>query len=415
MKKFIERNRYRFLLLVTVVGPGLITAFADNDAGGIATYSVSAAKFGYGMLATLIPITVVLAVTQEIGARIAVVTGKGLGDLIRERYGIKVSIFIFALAFTVNFAVVLQDSSGLKSALGLFNLDYRIFTPLLLMFLFIFIVKASYSKIERFFLLLIVFYLTYVFSAFLAKPNWTLAIRSLVSLPEKVDFKYLYTSIAVLGTTITIWGQFFINSYVKDKRLTVHKLRYEQFEVYVGAFLTDFITFFVMIAVIATLYVNKTPILGAAEAAMAIKPFAGQLASVFFGIGLLAAGLIGCAIVPLATAYAFAEFFGYEGSLDSSFKKSRLFYTIFLIQIVLALFVVLQPSFSLFQITLFASFLNGIALPIIFYFLYKLSNDTELMGKYKNSRWQNILLVGSGIVISIASVVGLLGEILHLG
>lgn len=414
LQRIFNRIKNKWILFFIVIGPGLITAFADNDAGGVATYSVAASKFGYGILTTLIPITVVLAVSQEIGARIAVITGKGLGELIREKYGIRISLLIFSLAFVVNFGVILQDLSGLKDALGLFHLDYRIFLPIILIFLFIFIVKASFAKIEKFFLFLILFYLTYLFSAIMAKPDWKLAFQSIVIPPRKLSFDYLYTSIAVLGTTVTIWGQFFINSYIKDKRLTAYKLKYEQLEVYVASILSDVSTWFIMLAVIGTLYVNRIQITGAAEAALAIKPFAGDMASILFGVGLLIAGFLGCAIVPLSTAYAFSEFFGYEGTLDSDFKKSNLFYKFFLAQILLGLIFVLQPGFSLFKMTLYADFLNGIALPVIFYFLYKLANNEELMGQYRNSRLQNILLVGSGAVISIASVIGLIGKFFNL-
>lgn len=411
---FFHRYKRRFLLLIAVIGPGLITAFADNDAGGIATYSVAASRFGYAMLTIMIPITIVLAVTQEIGARMAVVTGKGLGDLIRERFGIKISIFVFLVVFVVNFGVVLQDTSGLKSALGLFGLNEMLFTPFLLFLLFIFIVKSNFSKIEKFFLFLIFFYLTYLCSAILAQPDWGQAMKSVVTPPRELSIEYLVTSVAVLGTTVTIWGQFFINSYVKDKKLPVSKLKYEQLEIYVSSILSNVSTWFIMLAVIATVYVNNIPIQGAAEAALAIEPFAGSLARSLFGVGLLVAGLLGCAIVPLSTAYAFAEFFGYEGSLDSNFKKSRLFYGFFIFQIVIALIIVLQPGFSLFQFTLYADFLNGLALPVIFFFLYRLANDNDLMGKYKNSKTQNILLVGSGVVITIAAIVGLVGRILNL-
>lgn len=414
MIEFLHRNKRRFLLLIAVIGPGLITAFADNDAGGIATYSVAAARFGYGMLTIMIPITIVLAVTQEIGARMAVVTGKGLGDLIRERFGIKISILVFIVVFVVNFGVVLQDTSGLKSALGLFGLNEVVFTPIFLLLLFLFIVKSNFSKIEKFFLFLIFFYLTYLFSALLAGPNWKQAMQSVVTPPKELSIEYLVTSVAVLGTTVTIWGQFFINSYVKDKKLPVSKLKYEQLEIYVSSILSNISTWFIMLAVIATIYINGIAIQGAADAALAIEPFAGSLAKILFGVGLLVAGLLGCAIVPLSTAYAFSEFFGYEGSLDSNFKKSRLFYGFFIFQIILALLFVLQPNFSLFQFTLYADFLNGLAVPVIFFFLFRLSNDTELMGKHKNTRVQNILLVGSGMVITIAAIVGLIGKILNL-
>lgn len=410
---FISKNIRKLLLFLAVLGPGIITAFADNDAAGVATYSVAASKFGYSMLTILIPITIVLAITQEIGARLAIITGKGLGDLIRERFGIRVSIFIFILAFFVNLIVIIQDISGVRAALSLFKLNYQFFLPFIFAFLFLFIIKSSYKIIERFFLLLIFFYGTYFFSAILAKPDWGLAIKSLFIPQGKISFEYLYTSIAVLGTTVTLWGQFFINSSIKDKKITAPKLKYEQFEVYIGAFLTDLFTLFMMVAVIATLFKNGIVIHGAAEAALAIKPFAGELAGILFGYGLLIAGIIGCLIVPLSTAYAFAEFFGYEGSLDTDFKKSRLFYSLFLFQIILGVIIVMFPQVSLFKITLIANFMNGLILPVLFYFLYRFANDKELLGQHTNSKLQNILLVGSAVAITIGGLVGTFGSLFN--
>lgn len=395
---------------MAVIGPGLITAFADNDAGGVATYSVSASKFGYNMLTTLIPITIVLLITQEIGSRLAIVTGKGLGDLIRERFGIKISLLVFGLLFFVNFGVIIQDIGGLKEALLLFHLNPYVFLPFVILILFLFIVKASYTKIERFFLFLILFYFAYLFSAVLAKPDWGLVAKALIVPVGKPSFAYFYTAIAVLGTTVTAWGQFFINSYVKDKKLTPEKLKYNRWEIYTGAILTDVFSLFIMVAVIATVYVHGIQINGATEAALAIKPFAGEIAGLLFGGGLLIAGFIGAAIVPLATAYAFSEFFGFEGSLDINFNKSKLFYGFFLFQIVLGTIAVMFPQISLFQITLYADFLNGAFLPIIFLFLYRFANSEELMGKYKNSRMQNILLISSGVIITFAALIGAFGQ-----
>lgn len=227
MKNF----KKKLFLILAVVGPGIITAFADNDAGGVATYSVAASKFGYSMLTTLIPITIVLMITQEIGSRIAVVTGKGLADLIRERYGIRITLLVFGLLFFVNFGVVLQDIGGLKAAAELFKMNVFFFLPLCVFLLFIIITNASYSKIEKLFLFLILIYLAYFVSAVLAKPDWGLVVKSLAVPHGKIGFDYLYTSIAVLGTTVTAWGQFFINSYVKDKKLTSDKLKYNQLEI----------------------------------------------------------------------------------------------------------------------------------------------------------------------------------------
>lgn len=405
------RLKRNLLILLAVVGPGIITAFADNDAGGVATYSVAASKFGYSMLTTLIPITFVLMITQEIGSRIAVVTGKGLADLIRERFGIKISLLIFSMLFFVNMGVVIQDVSGLKDGLQLFNLNINIFLPLLILFLFFFIAKSSYAQVEKFFLVLIFFYLAYLGSAILAKPDWVMVSKSLIVPSGKLSFNYFFTAIAVLGTTVTAWGQFFINSYVKDKKLTPDKLHFNRFEIYVGAILTDLFSLFMMVAVIATIYTHGGTITGAASAAISIRPFAGALASILFGLGLIVAGFIGAAIVPLATAYALAEFFGYEGSLDVDFNKSRLFYIFFILQILLGLIVVLLPQVNLFSITLYADYLNGIFLPVIFFFLYKFANNEELMGHYKNNKLQNFLLVTSGVVITFASLIGGFGQL----
>lgn len=402
----------RLLILLAVVGPGLITAFADNDAGGVATYSVAAAKFGYSILTILIPITIVLAITQEIGARIAIVSEKGLGDLIRERFGVRTAVIIFLLLSFVNFGVILQDFGGLKSAFQLFGINTTIFLPLSGLLLFLFIVKASYKKVQQLFLVLIFFYLTYLASAILAKPDWALAARSLVMPTGKISFSYLFTAIAVLGTTVTAWGQFFINSFVKDKKIPLERLRYAQWEIYIGAILTDVFSLFMIVAVAATIFQHAIPINDAAQAALAIKPLAGEFAATLFGVGLMIAGFLGAAIVPLATAYAFSEFFGFEGSLDEQFNKSKLFYLLFLIQITAGLLVTMLPNVSLFRITLVADFANGAMLPVIFFFLYSFANNRTIMGRYQNSKLQNILLVGSGIIISIASLLGIAGEVM---
>jgi NRAMP (natural resistance-associated macrophage protein)-like metal ion transporter len=285
MKQFLKRAKIKILIIMAVVGPGIITAFADNDAGGVATYSVAASKFGYSMLATIIPITVVLIITQEIGSRLAIVTGKGLGDLIREKFGIRVSVLIFSLLFFVNFGVIIQNIGGLKDGLSLFNLNLWIFLPVVIAFLFFFITKASYAKVEKFFLFLIVFYVAYFISAVLAKPDWGLVAKSVIVPQSKISFDYLYTSIAVLGTTVTAWGQFFINSYVKDKKLTIDRIKYNRAEIFAGAFLTNLFSLFMMVAVAATVFANDLKIEGAADAAVAIKPFAGELAGVLFGGG----------------------------------------------------------------------------------------------------------------------------------
>lgn len=412
MKKLFK---VKFLLyLMAVMGPGLVTAFADNDAGGVATYSVAAAKYGYQILITLIPITVVLFITQEIGARIALASGKGLADLVRERYGIITSMFMLTMVFCVNFGVILQDMSGLKSALQLFGLDYRIYLPLLLIFLFLFLVKSSYKKTERLFLVLILFYLSYLFSAVLVKPDWGHVFRSIIIPQGKLSFDLIYTSVAVLGTTVTAWGQFVIASSIKDKKLTASDMKVSQFEVVAASIISNIFTMFIMVAVAATIFTHGLNIGDAAEASAAIRPLAGDLAGVLFGVGLLVAGFLGCAIVPLSTAYMYSELFGYEGSLDQGFSKSKFFYGFFIFQIVLAAIFVMQPSFSLFSFTLYADFMNGLILPVLFVYLYRFANNEEIMGKYRNSKIQNFILIGCGVIITLAVSFGLIGKLFNL-
>ncbi len=410
MKHTLIRFRNIIIIAMAVVGPGIITAFADNDAAGVATYSVSASIFGYQMLSILIPITIVLAITQEIGARIAIVAQKGLGDLIRERYGIRVSVLLFAILASVNFFVVVQNVSGIKAGLQLFGMP-PVFLPIMTAILFFFIVLAKYPIIERFFFVLIGFYVVYIASAFLAKPDWGLAIRSLGIPQGDISPAFIYTSVAVLGTIVTGWGQFFINSYIKDKHVSVEHLAYSRWEIYIGAVITNIFSFFMMVAVAATLFVNRIHVADAANAALSIQPFAGEFAGTLFGLGLLAAGMLGAIIVPLATAYAFSEFFGYSGSLDETFRKSKLFYGLFLVQIAAATAIVLLPNINLFRITIAANFLNGLVLPVIFYFLWRIANSDSIMGTYKNTRLQNILLVSAGVVITIAAVFGGAGQI----
>ena len=414
MMHWIARQRRRLILALAIVGPGLITAFADNDAAGVATYSVSAATFGYRILIIIIPMMILLAVTQEIGARIAIVAEKGIGDLIRERFGVRIAISMYLLLFAVNMTVVVQDIGGIKSALVLFGLNPSVFLPAIVLGLFLFVAIARYTTIERFFFLLIAFYVTYIASAFLAEPDWQEATRALVVPSGEFSPQFLYTAIAVLGTTVTAWGQFFIAAYVKDKRLTIEHLRYNRAEIYIGSVMTTAMCFFIIVAVAATLFANNIPITSASDAALAIRPFAGEFAGILFGIGLLAAGVIGCVIVPLTTAYAFSEFFGYSGSLDEDFRKSRLFYITLLIQLVIGTGIVMLPRISLFAITLIANFVNGLILPIMFYFLYQFANNGRVMGTHRNNIFQNVLLVGSALVISAASIFALGGQILGL-
>lgn len=413
MTSFFNKLKRRLVIFLIVLGPGVITAMADNDAGGVATYSIVGARFGYSMLFILLVITILLALTQEMGARLAVVTGKGLADLIREHYGIKISAVVFLVLFIANMGSIVANFAGLTAGISLFHLP-RI--PFLLIFLFImilFIYKGNYKTNQKIFLGSAFLYIAYIFAAFLARPNWGEALQSLV-IPKGIQISqgYIFSAIALLGTTITPWGQFFIQSFIVDKKLTPDKLKYEQAEIYFGALLTDFFSFFMIVAVASTLFINKIPINGAAEAALAITPFAGHYASLLFSFGIINAGFIGAVIISLTTAYAFSEFFGHQGSLDSSVSQSKSFYVLFLFQVVAASFIVLIPKISLFKIVLYTQSLNGILLPVIIYFLLKFANNKTLMGGYTNNKFYNYFAVVSSIVIVLSSVFVIVGMVL---
>ncbi len=405
----------RIIIALGVLGPGVITAIADNDAGGVATYSVVGAKFGYSMLFILLLVTILLAVTQEMGARLALVSKRGLGDMIREKYGIRVAIVVFAILFTANMGSIIANFAGIAAGLSLFQVPVIPFTLIFMILIMLFVAIGNYQTNQKIFLTASLLFVAYIISAFMAKPDWDIALKSLM-VPTGIQFtpEYVYAAIALMGTTITPWGQFFISSYINDKKLHIEHLRYEQFEIWAGAFITDFFAFFIIVAVAATLHVNGITILGADDAALAIKPFAGEFAGILFGIGLLTASYMGAVIIPLATAYAFSEFFGTEGSLDLPFNKSRVFYGIFLIQIVIAYCAILIPGVSLFQIVLVTQGLNGILLPFIIYFLLKFSNDEQMMGKHTNNAIYNVFAITSAVVIVIASVFVLMGGVMGL-
>lgn len=390
------------------MGPGLITAVADNDAGGVATYTVAASLYGMASQYLLIPTTILLILTQYVGSKISIVTGKGLGELIRERFGLKVAVFVFLFYFIVNQGVVLQNVSGLKAALQLFGLPWQpalIVACGLLIFL---VIRLSFNKLQRIFLFMILFYVAYVISAFLAHPNWHEAIQESFIMPRKVsllDTTYWFSLIAVLGTTITAWGQFFVSSFTVDKGLTAKDLKDSKIEIFSSGFVTNFFTWMIALSVTYTIFVHGLHVSSAYEAALAMGPFAGKFAAMLFGAGLFGASLLGLSIVPLATSYVFTEMFGYERTLNANFKKGRPFYIFFIVQIIIGLIATLLPKTNLFGLTLYADYLNGAMLPVIFYFLIKFSEDKSLMGEHTSKRPLGLVIRFSAVIIFAAVVV----------
>jgi len=408
--RFLSSNLVkRIIIFISVFGPATITAMADNDASGVATYSISGARLGYPILFTLVLITILLGITQEMGMRLTLITRRGLADLIREKWGIKVSLFIFASLVIANMGTIIVDLAAVKTTSEMLNIPSIPAIIIIIFVTFIFVTKGNYKLTQSIMLVACLFYLTYIFSAFKAKPDWGLALSNLiyphgVTLTKSYLKDYLIIGMGVLGTTVTPWGQFFISSFAYDKKIESGKILYSQIETYWGAFLTDFFSFFMIVATAATLFVHQIPLESGEQAALAIKPFAGELAGTLFALGILNAGFMGIVIVSLSTAYAFSEFFGLSGSLDTSYKDSKTFYILFLGQLIVAAIAILLPGVSLFNLAIASQALNAMTLPLVFYYLIKLTSNKSLMGNFANTAFQRNFAVVSTVVIAIASI-----------
>ena len=346
MKKLLNRWRSSrwsksILIFLAIFGPATITAMADNDASGVATYSIAGAQLGYPILFLLVIITVLLGITQEMGIRLTLITRRGLADLIREKYGVKTALFIFASLVIANMGTIIVDMAAVKTTSAMLNIPAWPAIVVMVLVTFVFVTKGNYRLTQGIMLVSCLFYLAYIISAVQAKPDWGLAISNLF-FPHGVTFtpaywkNYLIVGMGVLGTTITPWGQFFISSFAFDKKIEARNIRYSQAETYVGAFLTDFFSFFMIVATAATLYIHHISLVSGEQAALAIEPFAGELAGTLFAIGILNAGFMGIVVVSLSTAYAYAEFFGLQGSLNASYSQSKPFYILFLGQLLIA-------------------------------------------------------------------------------
>jgi Mn2+/Fe2+ NRAMP family transporter len=389
---------------------------ADNDAGGVATYSIAGARLGYPILFPLILITILLAVTQEMGMRLTVITRKVLADLIREKYGVKVSLFIFASLLVANMGTIFTELSAVKTTSALLHLPAIPSVLLIVAVSFVFITKGSYKLTQNIMLVSCLFFLVYIFSAVKAKPDWSLALSNLIY-PHGVEFTsgylrdYLIIGMGVLGTTITPWGQFFISSFAFDKKIEKGRVNFSQLETYWGALLTDFFSFFMIVATAATLYVHKIPLESGEQAALAIQPFAGDLAGLLFAVGILNAGFMGLVIVSLSTAYAFAEFFGLSGSLNDSYSQSKTFYILYISQLVVATIVILFPGIDLFRLAVTTQVLNAVTLPLVLYYLIQLTSNKALMGEFVNNRFQKYFTIVSTVVIFLASLITLIAVV----
>jgi NRAMP (natural resistance-associated macrophage protein)-like metal ion transporter len=404
--------KIRLALLVAVVGPGFITANVDNDAGGIYTYSLAGAQFGYSLLWTMIPITVALVVVQEMASRMGAVTGKGLSDLIREEFGFRVTFWLMLALVITNFGNVVAEFAGVASSLELFGWSRYIVVPVAAMIVWLLVVQGTYRSVEKIFLLASGFYVAYIVAGLLAHPDWKAAAVATVSRPSGLgirNYPYLFMLIGLVGTTIAPWMQFYLQASVVEKGITARQYRTARWDVILGCLFTDIVAWFIIVACAATLYAKGHPdIQNAADAAQALRPLAGEYAYLLFAAGLFNASLFAASILPISTSYAVCEGLGFEAGLDKKFHEAPVFYWLYTLLIVTGAGVLLVPRFPLVHVMVLSQVVNGAVLPFVLIFMLMLTNDRELMGEHVNTRTFNVIAwvtVVVMIVLTLALVI----------
>jgi len=411
LMKSLKNSRARLAVFFSVMGPGIVTAFADNDAGGIATYAAAGAKYGYALLFTMFVATVCLAIAQEISARTGAVTGQGLSDLIREKFGVKWTLFAMVVLLIANIGTTISEFSGIATSFEIFGVSKYISTPVMAFIVWWLVVKASYERMEKFFLALCLTFFSYVLSGVLVNPPWGEVFTASVTPSFSGNAEFVLMAVGVIGTTITPWGQFYVQSSIVDKGITAQDYKYTLWDVLIGSFFTGFIAFFIIVATAATLFANHIPIETAKDAALALEPLAGRFASMLFAFGLLGASVLAAFILPLSTAYAVCEAFGFEHGVSKSYEEAPVFFGLYTLLIVLGATMVLWPNLSLYHIMLMSQVVNGVLLPPILIFMVLLASDKNLMGEYANSRLYNgviwtftIVLIALTLLLLFATV-----------
>ncbi len=392
---FLERvknlKNARMIAVLSVIGPGFIAGNAGNDAGGIAAYSIVGAREGYGLLWALVLITFALAVIQEMSSRMGVVTGKGFGDLVREQFGVKVTLAVMALFIVANLTVTIAEFAGIAASMELFGVSKYLSVPVSAFVVWLVVVKGNFKQVERFLIAISMIYLTYVFSGIMADPPWR-EVAKQIALPHlKFDKGYFLLFITMVGTTITPYMQFYLQSAVVDKGVRVEEYRFAKFDVYAGSFMTVFIAFFIILATGTILHPAGVSVDSAEDAARALEPLAGNFASHLFAVGLLNASFLAAFVLPLATAYGLSEAFGWESGINKTFKEAPQFLGFYTAFIVIGAGVIMLPHAPLIKIMFFSQTINGILLPIVLLIMLRLVNDRDLMGDYVNSRRMNVI------------------------
>jgi NRAMP (natural resistance-associated macrophage protein)-like metal ion transporter len=407
MRNAIGRFRYQILIFLAVLGPGFITAMVDNDSGGIYVYSAAGARWGYLTLWTLIPITLLLVFTQEMCSRMGAVTGKGLSDLVREEFGLRLTFILMTLLVLTNFTNVVAEFAGVASSLELFHISKYVSVPLSAVAVWFLVVKGNYRSVEKIFLFACVLYGSYIISGILVKPDWKEAAIDSFKPVLMLNHDYIYMLIAMLGTTIAPWMQFYLQSAIVEKGITVKEYVASRVEVVVGCIMTDVIAFFIIVACAGAIYsTGPKDIQDAGQAAVGLKPF-GQYAFLLFSAGLFNASIFSASILPLSTAYSVCEGLGFETGLDKGWREAPMFYLLYTVLIAAGAGVVLLPHFPLIKTILFSQVLNGILLPFVLIPMILLINRKDLMGEWVNPRWFNLLAwIAIAFIIGISLVLG---------
>ena len=390
MKTF-NALRNKLVVFLSILGPGIVTAFADNDAGGIATYAAAGAKYGLALLFTMLLSTVCLAIAQEMSARTGAVTGKGLSDLIRERYGVKWTFFAMSILIIANIGTTASEFSGIATSFEIFGVSRYVSVPLVAFAVWRLVLKGSYDKIEKIFFILCLTFASYAISGIIVGPSWQEVLIASVKPTFRWDAEFLLMAIGVIGTTVTPWGQFYVQAAVVDKGINASDYRYTRWDVLIGAFFTWLVSFFIIVATDATLYTNGIAIETAGDAAIALEPVAGKYASLLFAFGLLGASMLAAFILPLSTAYAVCEALGFEHAVSDSYKEAPVFFGLYTALLVCGAGIVLLPGLSLYKIMLTSQVINGVLLPPILIFMMLIASDRNLMGEYANSGLYNIV------------------------
>ena len=407
VQRTVARRR-RLLMYIAILGPGMITANAGNDAGGIATFASVGAEFGYSLLWILIPIAISLGIVQEMCARMGAVTGKGLADLIRERFGVRWTALIMLALLIANAGVTVSEFVGIAAAAELFNVSRFVAVPLAAILVWWLVAKGSYQKVEKAFLLMSLVFLGYIVSAFLSRPDWSAVAVGLVRPSFRLEHAFIFTLVAIIGTTISPYMQVYVQSSVVDKGVRADNYRETKTDVWVGTVFAILIVFFIVISTAATLHRSGIQISSAADAAQALRPLAGRYAETLFGLGLFGASMLAAGVLPLATAYSISEALGFEKGVSRSFREAPIFLGTFTFLVAVGAAIAVIPNLPLIRVLLVTQVINGLLLPIILFAVLRLVNNRELMGAHVNGPIYNVAAWLTAIVVTLLSLLFIL-------